>query len=76
MRKKQRISPALAIPYYTIPKLIRELKHAAAFGGGIGDCTIPKLIRELKHGTGRPWVESDYTIPKLIRELKLSLGVV
>ena len=50
--KKQGIFPAFAIPYYTIPKLIRELKLRRGRRLCSADYTIPKLIRELKPHCG------------------------
>ena len=68
--KKQGIFPAFAIPYYTIPKLIRELKLRRATPANRVHYTIPKLIRELKQYGELYTRPHYYTIPKLIRELK------
>ena len=70
-KQRQGFCPVLVIPYYTIPKLIRELKRNAVIPLFSLYYTIPKLIRELKLFQSAQSENLDYTIPKLIRELKL-----
>ncbi len=65
-----RFSGVFLVPYYTIPKIKRELKQ-----GIVGTCdgvdyTIPKIKRELKLSKGRLRHLKNYTIPKIKRELK------
>ena len=48
LKQKQGICPAFAATYYTIPKLIRELKPETEANVNRTYYTIPKLIRELK----------------------------
>ena len=43
-----RFSGVFLVPYYTIPKIKRELKHSNNLGHGYIDYTIPKIKRELK----------------------------
>ena len=71
-KQREGICPLFACHYYTIPKLIRELKQKNAPAVGRKHYTIPKLIRELKPSSCRRLHARDYTIPKLIRELKLN----
>ena len=43
-----RFSGVFLVPYYTIPKIKRELKHFAYYLDTVSDYTIPKIKRELK----------------------------
>ena len=45
-----RFSGVFLVPYYTIPKIKRELKRASDGGGDALHYTIPKIKRELKRG--------------------------
>lgn len=44
-----RFSGVFLVPYYTIPKIKRELKPVITAFVLILDYTIPKIKRELKH---------------------------
>lgn len=44
-----RFSGVFLVPYYTIPKIKRELKPVITAFGLILDYAIPKIKRELKH---------------------------
>ena len=63
-------SGVFLVPYYTIPKIKRELKLYYAVGCIEYDYTIPKIKRELKHVERGVLFNVDYTIPKIKRELK------
>ena len=43
-----RFSGVFLVPYYTIPKIKRELKHALPYSITEQNYTIPKIKRELK----------------------------
>ena len=43
-----RFSGVFLVPYYTIPKIKRELKQYALAAAHTHDYTIPKIKRELK----------------------------
>ena len=43
-----RFSGVFLVPYYTIPKIKRELKHLKKYIPKDGNYTIPKIKRELK----------------------------
>ena len=43
-----RFSGVFLVPYYTIPKIKRELKLVKRSTQRVGDYTIPKIKRELK----------------------------
>ncbi len=43
-----RFSGVFLVPYYTIPKIKRELKQIARTSSETVDYTIPKIKRELK----------------------------
>lgn len=43
-----RFSGVFLVPYYTIPKIKRELKHKPIFVAVHKNYTIPKVKRELK----------------------------
>ena len=66
-----RFSGVFLVPYYTIPKIKRELKHLEDALDQLRDYTIPKIKRELKHSNNLGHGYIDYTIPKIKRELKL-----
>ena len=42
-------SGVFLVPYYTIPKIKRELKRRRCLRVRVRDYTIPKIKRELKH---------------------------
>ncbi len=65
-----RFSGVFLVPYYTIPKIKRELKRHLLTSSCRADYTIPKIKRELKLGCFRVNVRVYYTIPKIKRELK------
>lgn len=44
----QRFSGVFLVPYYTIPKIKRELKQKVVTFAEFQDYTIPKIKRELK----------------------------
>ena len=65
-----RFSGVFLVPYYTIPKIKRELKPGQ-WGAAVGNnYTIPKIKRELKHILFIISLLIYYTIPKIKRELK------
>ena len=66
-----RFSGVFLVPYYTIPKIKRELKHLLWSSLFIPDYTIPKIKRELKQYDVVEVLQYHYTIPKIKRELKL-----
>ena len=66
-----RFSGVFLVPYYTIPKIKRELKHFNVLLSYNKDYTIPKIKRELKLLLLRIRRKLNYTIPKIKRELKL-----
>ena len=65
-----RFSGVFLVPYYTIPKIKRELKHSERKSLYHHNYTIPKIKRELKHSFKYVWGAQNYTIPKIKRELK------
>ena len=67
-----RFSGVFLVPYYTIPKIKRELKRVRECLVEKSDYTIPKIKRELKLDISTYEVVSYYTIPKIKRELKRS----
>ena len=66
-----RFSGVFLVPYYTIPKIKRELKLVQRQTCDDDYYTIPKIKRELKHSNNLGHGYIDYTIPKIKRELKL-----
>ena len=68
-----RFSGVFLVPYYTIPKIKRELKPDSFNGCFFPYYTIPKIKRELKHTSEKIAVGENYTIPKIKRELKHGL---
>ena len=66
-----RFSGVFLVPYYTIPKIKRELKRKRGARVTMNNYTIPKIKRELKLVKSRVSVPTNYTIPKIKRELKL-----
>ena len=68
-----RFSGVFLVPYYTIPKIKRELKPSEEYKALRADYTIPKIKRELKQRVSCCFSFLDYTIPKIKRELKLNL---
>ena len=65
-----RFSGVFLVPYYTIPKIKRELKLVSNASTADGDYTIPKIKRELKRLRKIINYFHYYTIPKIKRELK------
>ena len=65
-----RFSGVFLVPYYTIPKIKRELKLIKRKPNSDENYTIPKIKRELKRSKRRRLFKVDYTIPKIKRELK------
>ena len=65
-----RFSGVFLVPYYTIPKIKRELKRELYFDNAENDYTIPKIKRELKPHEPCFRPVGYYTIPKIKRELK------
>ena len=65
-----RFSGVFLVPYYTIPKIKRELKRFRRQGVPCRYYTIPKIKRELKLDAHNVVIRRDYTIPKIKRELK------
>ena len=65
-----RFSGVFLVPYYTIPKIKRELKRFLRKRRRSTDYTIPKIKRELKLALFINYPFGDYTIPKIKRELK------
>ena len=63
-------SGVFLVPYYTIPKIKRELKPKVCSINIVGNYTIPKIKRELKQRLSRNGWLLYYTIPKIKRELK------
>ena len=57
-------------PYYTIPKLNRELQRVAFYNLLQRYYTITKINRELQRVKGAKHRAADYTIPKINRELQ------
>ena len=66
-----RFSGVFLVPYYTIPKIKRELKLRSSRYSMYRYYTIPKIKRELKPGFSVRKTYCYYTIPKIKRELKL-----
>ena len=66
-----RFSGVFLVPYYTIPKIKRELKHLPLSMSVSENYTIPKIKRELKLRKMFLVIKRHYTIPKIKRELKL-----
>ena len=66
-----RFSGVFLVPYYTIPKIKRELKQLNANQAHKAYYTIPKIKRELKRLRIYGLRPIYYTIPKIKRELKL-----
>ena len=64
-------SGVFLVPYYTIPKIKRELKLLYPIKKLPYNYTIPKIKRELKHKNNPNVQRENYTIPKIKRELKL-----
>ncbi len=69
-----RFSGVFLVPYYTIPKIKRELKQLYFINLLFTYYTIPKIKRELKHKHTSDIILVNYTIPKIKRELKLNYG--
>ena len=67
-----RFSGVFLVPYYTIPKIKRELKPKQRRFQQSAYYTIPKIKRELKPCACVIIRKRDYTIPKIKRELKRS----
>ena len=65
-----RFSGVFLVPYYTIPKIKRELKRGYQHSYAVRYYTIPKIKRELKPEDLYNFVKTYYTIPKIKRELK------
>ena len=65
-----RFSGVFLVPYYTIPKIKRELKPVSVCQKRTPHYTIPKIKRELKQQGADTVDVSNYTIPKIKRELK------
>ena len=65
-----RFSGVFLVPYYTIPKIKRELKLPDSIHGVSWNYTIPKIKRELKQRSNLIQNHLDYTIPKIKKELK------
>ena len=65
-----RFSGVFLVPYYTIPKIKRELKPHLLSPIFRIDYTIPKIKRELKLDFVLLKIPFNYTIPKIKRELK------
>ena len=65
-----RFSGVFLVPYYTIPKIKRELKPCDNFILIKFYYTIPKIKRELKLTIYNAILFNNYTIPKIKRELK------
>ena len=65
-----RFSGVFLVPYYTIPKIKRELKLIRKCLEIWNYYTIPKIKRELKHCFTYCCTWFYYTIPKIKRELK------
>ncbi len=66
-----RFSGVFLVPYYTIPKIKRELKQRKSDLSLAANYTIPKIKRELKLKRHCLRYLDYYTIPKIKRELKL-----
>ena len=65
-----RFSGVFLVPYYTIPKIKRELKLGQNYIYDWANYTIPKIKRELKLRPTVTILSMYYTIPKIKRELK------
>ena len=65
-----RFSGVFLVPYYTIPKIKRELKRNLSTTRHLRYYTIPKIKRELKPIIRDMTYQIYYTIPKIKRELK------
>ena len=65
-----RFSGVFLVPYYTIPKIKRELKPMRKLINPANNYTIPKIKRELKQNIDYYLACGYYTIPKIKRELK------
>ncbi len=65
-----RFSGVFLVPYYTIPKIKRELKRCCNIKKPYINYTIPKIKRELKPVYNGLEIVCYYTIPKIKRELK------
>ena len=64
------------LPYYTIPRIIRELQRSMHAVGRLKNYTIPRIIRELQLRVTCDIDLNYYTIPRIIRELQLALFAV
>ena len=71
-----RFSGVFLVPYYTIPRIKRELKLCRQPFNGTMDYTIPRIKRELKHFFICEIEQVNYTIPRIKRELKLIDGAI
>ena len=69
-----RFSGVFLVPYYTIPKIKRELKLHILPIRRPHNYTIPKIKRELKLASCISCKVLHYTIPKIKRELKPSMA--
>lgn len=65
-----RFSGVFLVPYYTIPKIKRELKPLSGSLLRRHDYTKPKIKRELKPSNRAAKIRPNYTKPKIKRELK------
>ena len=68
---KATVYQCLWLPYYTIPRIIRELQLINLHQNVTKNYTIPRIIRELQRHRAAPPIRNHYTIPRIIRELQL-----